>query len=116
PEVVVLVEVALLALGEVVAPACEPVLERGERLLAVDSDALGLGRNLVLEVGEVGLPLLDVDRRDDRGREVEDLLELARRADDQSRICLLEAIPIRIASKSLMSITGSPRFRLRRKR
>ena len=34
--------------------------------------------DLVLEVGEVLLPLLAVDRGDDRGREVEHLLELAR--------------------------------------
>src|SRR5581483_7068821 len=40
PEVVVLVEALLLALGEVVAAAAEPLLERGERLVAVDVDAL----------------------------------------------------------------------------
>ena len=39
PEVVVLVEVPLLALREVVAAAGEAVLERGERLVAVDVDA-----------------------------------------------------------------------------
>src|SRR5205085_12425619 len=80
---VVLVEVALPAGGEVLAPAGEPLLERGERLVAVDVDPLRLGLDLVLEVGEVGLALLDVDRRDDRGREVEDLLELARRDVEQ---------------------------------
>ena len=78
PEVVVLVEVPLLALGEVVAPAGQAVLERGERLVAVDVDPLGLGLDLVLERVDVGSPLLVVDRRDDRRREVEDLLELAR--------------------------------------
>src|SRR5207237_6849435 len=78
PEVVVLVEVLLLALGEVVAPALEPLLERGERLVAIHVDALGLRLDLVLEVGQVGLALLVVDRRDDRRREVQDLLELAR--------------------------------------
>src|SRR5207248_6573024 len=49
PEVVVLVEVPLLALREVVAAAGEPVLERGERLVAVDVDPLGLRPDLVLE-------------------------------------------------------------------
>ena len=39
PEVVVLVEVPLLALREEVAAAREAVLERGERLVAVDVDA-----------------------------------------------------------------------------
>src|SRR5439155_5300159 len=79
PEVVVLVEVPLGALGEVVAAPLQPVLERGEVLVAVDIDLLGLGLDLVLEVVQVLLPRLDVDRGDDRGREVEDLLELARR-------------------------------------
>ena len=79
PEVVVLVEAArLLALDEVVAAPGEPVLERGERLVAVDVDALGLGLDLVLERRQVLRARLLVDRRDDRGREVEDLLELAR--------------------------------------
>src|SRR5215207_58062 len=78
PELVVLVEVPLLALREVLAPAGEPVLEGGERLLAVDLDPLVLGVDLVLEVVDVSLALLDVDRGDDRGREVQDLLELAR--------------------------------------
>src|SRR5436305_13466484 len=78
PEVVVLVEVPLAALREVLAPACEPVLERGERLVAVDVDALGLGLDLVLERVHVGRALLDVDRGDDRSGEVQDLLELAR--------------------------------------
>ena len=63
PEVVVLVEVPLLALGEVVAAAGEAVLERGERLVAVDVDALDLGLDLVLEVVEVGCALLVVDAR-----------------------------------------------------
>ena len=40
PEVVVLVEVLLLALREVVAAALEPLLERGELLVAVDVDPL----------------------------------------------------------------------------
>ena len=78
PEVVVLVEVPLLAGREVVAPAGEPVVERRERLVAIEVDALALARDLVLEVGEVLLPLLAIDLRDDRGGEVEDLLELAR--------------------------------------
>ena len=43
PEVVVLVEVPLLALREELAPARETVLERGERLVAVDVDPLRLG-------------------------------------------------------------------------
>src|SRR5262245_24603052 len=78
PEVVVLVEAPLLALGEIVAPACKAVLESGERLLTVDADALGLGPDLVLEVGQIALALLDVHRGDDRRREVENLLELTR--------------------------------------
>src|SRR5262249_51596113 len=78
PEVVVLVEVALLAGGEVVAPSSEPVVERRERLVAIEVDALALARDLVLEVGEILLPLLAIDLGDDRRREVEDLLELAR--------------------------------------
>src|SRR5207245_314418 len=78
PEVVVLVEVLVLALREVVATPLEPLLERGERLLAVDLDPLRLAADLVLEVVHVGGALLHVDCGDDRGREVEDLLELAR--------------------------------------
>ena len=78
PEVVVLVEVALLACGEEVTPSGEAVVEPGERLVTVEVDALALARDLVLEVGEVGLALLAVDRRHDRGGEVEHLLELAR--------------------------------------
>ena len=58
PELVVLVEVPLLALREVLAPAGEAVLERGQGLVTVDVDALVLAANLVLEVGEVGGPLL----------------------------------------------------------
>ena len=53
PEVVVLVEALVLALREVVAAPLEAVLERGERLVAVDLDALGLGLDLVLEVVQV---------------------------------------------------------------
>src|SRR5207253_6936947 len=64
---------------EIVAAAREPVLERGERLVAVDVDPLGLPPDLVLEPVEVGGALLGVDGRDDRGCEVEHLLELARR-------------------------------------
>src|SRR5205085_7506070 len=78
PEVVVLVEVPLLALREEVAAAREAVLERGERLVTVDVDALRLGLDLVLETVDVLRPLLDVDRGDDRRGEVEDLFELAR--------------------------------------
>src|SRR6476620_1720480 len=78
PEVVVLVEALVLALREVVAVPLEPVLESGERLLAVDLDALGLGLHLVLEVVQVLLPRGDVDSGDDRSGEVQNLLELAR--------------------------------------
>ena len=78
PEVVVLVEALVLALGEERAAAREPLLERGELLVAVDVDALELGLDLVLEVVQVLRARLDVDVRDDRGGEVEDLLELAR--------------------------------------
>src|SRR5207237_3538398 len=78
PEVVVLVEVLVLALREVVAAPLEPLLERGERLLAVNLDPLGLAADLVLEVVHLVRALLHVDRRDDRRREVQDLLELAR--------------------------------------
>src|SRR5579864_4368603 len=85
PEVVVLVEVPLAALREVLAPAGETVLERGERLVAVDVDPLRLGLDLVLERVEVGRTLLDVDRGDDRRGEVQHLLELAR--------CDVEQVP-----------------------
>src|SRR5262249_17277227 len=78
PEVVVLVEVALLARGEEVAAADEPVLECDELLVAVEVDLLGLATDLVLEVGEVFRTLLAVDRGNDRGGEVQHLLELAR--------------------------------------
>src|SRR6185503_12845382 len=47
-------------------------------LVPVDVDLLGLASDLVLEIDEVGRALLAVDARDDRGCEVEDLLELAR--------------------------------------
>src|SRR5439155_21275933 len=50
PEVVVLVEVLLLALREEVAPPLEALLEPGELLVAVDVDPLGLRPHLVLEV------------------------------------------------------------------
>src|SRR5204863_6217812 len=83
PEVVVLVEVPLLALREVVAAAREAVLERGERLVAIDVDPLRLALDLVLEAVDVGRALLDVDRRDDRRGEVQHLLELARRDVEQ---------------------------------
>ena len=83
PEVVVLVEVALLARAEELAPAGEPVLERDELLVAVEVDLLRLPADLVLEVGEVGGALLGVDRGDDRSGEVEHLLELARRDVEQ---------------------------------
>ena len=43
-----------LLFAEVVAPAREPVLERGERLVAVDVDPLGLRLDLVLELVQVG--------------------------------------------------------------
>src|SRR5207253_1611756 len=78
PEVVVLVEVSLLALGEVLPAALESVLERDELLVAVDHDLLGLGLDLVLEAVQVLLACLVVDRGDDRRREVENLLQLAR--------------------------------------
>src|SRR4029077_6444500 len=78
PEVVVLVEVALLALREEVAAAGEAILERGESLVAIDVDPLRLGLDLILETVQVGGALLVVDRRDDGGGEVENLLELAR--------------------------------------
>src|SRR5207302_1714918 len=78
PEVVVLVEALVGALGEVRPAAREALLECGELLVAVDVDALVLGLDLVLEVVQVLRALLDVDVRDDRGGEVENLLELAR--------------------------------------
>src|SRR4029079_16026555 len=83
PEVVVLVEVALGALGEVGPAPLEPILERGEVLVAVDVDLLRLGLDLVLQVVQVLLPGLGVDRGHDRGGEVQDLLELARRDVEQ---------------------------------
>ena len=54
------------------------LVERGERLVAIEVHALALARDLVLEVGEVLLALLAIDLRDDGRREVQDLLELAR--------------------------------------
>ena len=77
PEVVVLVEALVLAVGEVGTPPGEPVLERGEPFVAIDVDALDLGLHLVFEVVQVLCPSLDVDARDDRGGEVEHLLQLA---------------------------------------
>src|SRR5439155_17439284 len=58
--------------------ALESVLERDELLVAVDHDLLGLGLDLVLEAVQVLLACLVVDRGDDRSREVENLLQLAR--------------------------------------
>src|SRR5262249_34966905 len=78
PEVVVFVEALLGALGEVVPAPLEPLLERRQRLVAIDVDALGLGRDLVLEVVQVLGTRLDLDRGDDRSGEVEHLFELAR--------------------------------------
>src|SRR4029077_16471656 len=78
PEVVVLVEVLLLALGEVVAAPLEPLLEGSQLLVAVDVDSLRLGLDLVFEVVHVLCAGLVVDRGHDRGGEVEDLFELAR--------------------------------------
>src|SRR5205823_14579778 len=71
PEVVVLVEALRLALAEEGAPAGEPLLEVGERLVAVDVDALGLGLDLVLQVVQVLSARVVVDLRDDRRREVQ---------------------------------------------
>src|SRR5262249_8616019 len=78
PEVVVLLEALVLALREVLAAPLETILERGERLVAVDVDALGLALDLVLEVGEVLCTRIVVHRGHDRRGEVQDLLELAR--------------------------------------
>ena len=83
PELVVLVEALVLALGEERTTAREALVERGELLVAVDVDLLGLAADLVLEVGDIGRALLAVDPGDDRGGEVEDLLELARRDVEQ---------------------------------
>src|SRR4029079_18939677 len=79
PELVVLVEALVLALMEERATARKALVERGELLVAVDVDLLGLAEDLVLEIDEIGRALLAVDAGDDRGGEVEDLLELARR-------------------------------------
>src|SRR6185312_10848138 len=65
------------------AAPLQAVLERGEVLVAVDVDLLRLRLDLVLEVVQVLLARLGVDGRDDRGGEVEDLLELARRDVEQ---------------------------------
>ena len=64
---------------------------RRSRSSSMASDLLGLlavevaevGVELVLEHGEVGLAVLVVDRRDDVGREVDDLLEVLRRDVEQ---------------------------------
>ena len=58
PELVVLVEAAVRALREVVAPPRQPLLESRELLLAVDVGGVVLRAHLVLEVGEVLLPLV----------------------------------------------------------
>ena len=78
PELVVLVEVLLLAGREVLATAREALLDGEHVLVAVDVDLLRLGAHLVLEVGEILRARLVVDGGDDRGGEVEHLLELAR--------------------------------------
>src|SRR5207245_10565478 len=83
PEVVVLVEVALLACGEEVPTAGEPVFEGDELFVAVEIDLLGLSTDLLFEIGEIRGALLVVDRGDDRRREIEHLLELARRDVEQ---------------------------------
>src|SRR6185312_16204001 len=83
PEIVVLVEALVLALGEERAAAAEPLLEVGELLVAVDVDPLRLALDLVLQLVQVAGARLVVDVRDDRGGEVEDLLELARRDVEQ---------------------------------
>src|SRR4029450_11848365 len=83
PELVVLVEVAHLALGEVLAAPLQPVLERGEVLVTINVDLLRLRLDRVFEVVQVLLTRLGVDRGDDRSGEVEDLLELARRDVEQ---------------------------------
>ena len=72
PEVVVLVEALVLALGEVVAAALEPLLERGERLVAVDVDLLATRRlTLSSRSFRSARARLVVDGGDDRGGEVE---------------------------------------------
>src|SRR4029079_8012472 len=68
----------VLALREVRAAACEPLLQCRKLLVAVYVDALDLGADLVPQVVGVLGARLDVDVRHDRRREVEDLLELAR--------------------------------------
>src|SRR5439155_1290791 len=83
PEVVVLVEALVLALREELAAPLQTILQRGERLLAVDLDALAFRLDLVLQVVQILLARRDVDRGDDRGCEVEHLLELARRDVEQ---------------------------------
>src|SRR5205823_1023292 len=106
-----LVEVPLLAGGEVVTPTRETVVERRERLVAVEVDALALPGDLVLEVREILLPLLAVDRGDDRGREVEDLLELARgdveEVADAARVEFVDVHPV-LAPLSLRACVVSP--------
>ena len=79
PELVVLVEVLLLALREEVTTTGQPLLECGQRLVTIDVDSLGLGPNLVLEICEICGPLLVVDLRDDGRGKVQNLLELLRR-------------------------------------
>ena len=63
---------------QVLAAALHALLERGERLLAVELQPLALLLHLALELGDVTLARLLVDRGHDRGREVEHLLELLR--------------------------------------
>src|SRR4029077_13609984 len=71
--------------AEEVAAPLQPLLELGELLVAVDVDPLALGLDLVLEVVQVAGAGLVVDVRDDRSREVEHLLQLAR--------CDVEQVP-----------------------
>ena len=61
---------------EELAPAQQPLLDLAELLLAVDRELLDLGLDLVGQFAEVGQALLVVDVDDDRGREVEEILEL----------------------------------------
>src|SRR2546430_2662582 len=62
PEVIVLVEATILALGEVLAVELQAVLDRGQCLVAVEVDLLALGLDLVLEVVQVFFFFLIIGR------------------------------------------------------
>src|SRR3954452_23099395 len=76
PQVVRAAEARLAGGLEVVDPRLERLLELVDALLLLLGQAVELGLHLALERGQVAPARLLVDPGDDRGGEVEDLLEL----------------------------------------